>query len=84
MERTPTASKGNIQAFSQSGKPCDPRSYKQLQLNDNIIILFEETYTPLYAVEKSLISKIYCKLGRSQYSKIKNSIDVEAYSRRVR
>ena len=34
--------------FTNSGKPYDPKSRKQLQTKDDIIILCAEAYTPLF------------------------------------
>ena len=40
MEKTPTSSKGIMQAFADSRKNYNPKSRKQLQFKDDTIILF--------------------------------------------
>ena len=47
MEKTPTASKGIMQALPHSGKPHDHKSHKQLQSDDNTISVCAESCTPL-------------------------------------
>ena len=47
MKKTPTASKGIMQAFTHSGILYVSKSRNKLKFEDNIIILYAEACTPL-------------------------------------